>query len=102
MTLAAVWKIGDWKKSKYPNKKDGKFYDNKVIIFKGVGEDNKNVEYMLNLNMGQPQVVASWEKDMKPGVVYDLPLMAKGSGFVKNDTTVNKFGQFKVVEKPKA
>lgn len=98
MVKAAVWKIGEWNMSKFANSKDGKFYENKVVVFKGVGE-NEGKEYHLNLNKAQPQVVANWEKHIKPGAVFELTLMVKGQGFVKNDTTVNKFGQFRVIEK---
>lgn len=90
-----VWKVGDWKPGKFP--KDGQVYDVQRIAFKSLDESDKK-SYYLNLDKKQPNVVAKWSPYMKEGNVLDVTLSPKGSPYVNNDTTINKFESFRVVK----
>lgn len=90
-----VWKVGDWKPGKFPS--NGQTYDVQRIAFKAVDETDKKT-YYLNLDKKQPTVVANWSPYMKEGNVLDVTISPKGSPYVNNDTTINKFEKFIVVK----
>lgn len=63
----AVWKIGEWKPSKFTSG------ESKRIAFKGL-EDNKT--YYLNLDTTNPQPIKNWEPKLKEGNVFDVTLQS--------------------------
>ena len=80
---AAVWRIEDWRDSKYDDTSI------KRVIFKGL-DDNKT--YYLNLNTKFPARVKEWEPAIKEGNVLDLDLQPDGK-------SVNYFNNYTIIRK---
>lgn len=91
----AVWKVGEWLDGKFAAK-DGQTYKVQRVVFKNIDKTDKK-SYFLNLDMKQPETVEKWKPYIVEGTVLDVVLIPKGVGFVKNDTTINKFEPFKVI-----
>lgn len=92
-----VWKVGDWRPGKFPDRKTNETFDVKRVMFKSLDEKDKET-YYLNLDKKQPDVVEKWEPHIKEGNVLDVVLVPKGVGYVDNATTINKFESFTVIK----